>query len=167
MDAARYYATRESAGNVARFDALPEYATSPLFTHAGRAALDDATELTRDKKVDPGTFARLRQHYSKREICDIVWLASEHLYNMTNVGLNIGSDGLVRARPGRGGAASRPDRPVSPRPFHSVPLGGGGYLPQVAIRVGEVPAPLGGGRLLHDGAARHLRGEDGLVHRRA
>lgn len=105
MDAARYYATRQSPGNVARFDALPEYATSPLFTRAERAALDYATELTRDKKVDPGTFARLRQHYSEREICDIVWLvASEHLYNMTNVGLNIGSDGLCelsQTRPGR------------------------------------------------------------------
>ena len=37
----------------------------------------------------------LAQHYSEREICDIVWLvASEHLYNVTNIGLNIGSDGL-------------------------------------------------------------------------
>ena len=30
-----------------------------------------------------------------REICEIVWLvASEHLYNMTNIGLNIHSDML-------------------------------------------------------------------------
>ena len=41
------------------------------------------------------TFARLKRHYSEREICEIVWLvASEHLYNLTNSGLNIGSDGL-------------------------------------------------------------------------
>ncbi len=45
--------------NLARFDALPDYRASPLFTDAERAALDYATELTRDKKVDPGTFARL------------------------------------------------------------------------------------------------------------
>jgi hypothetical protein len=33
--------------------------------------------------------------WSGREICDIVWLvASEHLNNMTNIGLGIGSDGL-------------------------------------------------------------------------
>jgi hypothetical protein len=45
--------------------------------------------------VSPGTFATLRRFYSEGEICDIVWLiASEHLYNMTNVGLNIESDGL-------------------------------------------------------------------------
>jgi alkylhydroperoxidase family enzyme len=95
MDAARWYATRDSAASQARFDALPEYRTSPLFTEAERAALDYATELTAGKKVEPATFARLAQHYPEREICDIVWLvASEHLNNMTNIGLNIGSDGL-------------------------------------------------------------------------
>jgi alkylhydroperoxidase family enzyme len=95
MDAARWYALRESADNRARFDALPEYPTSPLFTDAERAALDYATELTTDKKVGADTFARLARFYSEREICDIVWLvASEHLNNMTNIGLNIGSDSL-------------------------------------------------------------------------
>jgi alkylhydroperoxidase family enzyme len=95
MDAARWYAMKESAANLARFDALPDYQASPLFTDAERAALDYATELTRDKKVDASTFARLTRYYSEREICGIVWLvASEHLYNMTNIGLNIGSDGL-------------------------------------------------------------------------
>jgi hypothetical protein len=44
------------------------------------------TDLTREKKVD---------HFSERQICEIVWLvASEHLYNMTNIGLNIHSDML-------------------------------------------------------------------------
>jgi alkylhydroperoxidase family enzyme len=95
MDATRWYATRKSPDNAARLDALPEYRTSPLFTEAERAALDYATELTTSKQVEPGTFARLARHYGEREICDIVWLvASEHLYNMNNIGLNIGSDGL-------------------------------------------------------------------------
>ena len=81
--------------SLARLDALPEYRTSPLFTDAQRAALDYATELTQDKKVGPGTFVRLSRYYNEREICDIVWLvASEHLNNITNIGLNIGSDGL-------------------------------------------------------------------------
>jgi len=98
MDAARYYAMKQ-LGDTARFDALDDYGTSPLFTDAERAALDYATELTRDKKVAPGTFARLERHYSEREICDIVWLvASEHVYNLTNIGLNIGSDGLCTLR---------------------------------------------------------------------
>jgi alkylhydroperoxidase family enzyme len=95
MDATRWYAMKESPESLARLDALPEYRTSPLFTDAQRAALDYATELTASKTIDPGTFERLTRHYSEREICDIVWLvASEHLYNMTNVGLGIGSDGL-------------------------------------------------------------------------
>ena len=81
--------------NQAKFDALDQYRTSALFNDAERAALDYVTELTRDKKVDPGTFARLSRYYSEPEVCEIVWLvASEHLYNMTNTGLNIHSDML-------------------------------------------------------------------------
>lgn len=100
MDATRWYAMKKSPDNLARFDALPQYRTSPLFTEAERAALDYATELTSSKKVDPATFARLRNFYSEREICDIVWLvASEHLYNVSNIGLNIGSDGLCQLSP--------------------------------------------------------------------
>jgi alkylhydroperoxidase family enzyme len=99
MDAARWYALRESPDNAARFDALAEYQTSPLFTDAERAALNYATELTTRKQVGPDTFARLARHYNEREICDIVWLvASEHLYNMSNIGLNIGSDGLCEVK---------------------------------------------------------------------
>src|SRR5215472_17109385 len=67
MDAARYYAMRE-LGDTARFDALAEYKTSPLFTEAERAALDYATELTRDKNVERATFDRLKAHYTVREI---------------------------------------------------------------------------------------------------
>ncbi len=89
----------KAAMNQSKFDALEEYGTSPLFTGAERAALDYATELTRDKKVDPGTFARMASHYSEREICEIVWLvASEHFYNMTNIGLNIHSDMLCEIK---------------------------------------------------------------------
>jgi len=95
MDAARWYATKESPDNIARFDALEEYRASPLFTDAERSALDYVTELTTNKKVSSVTFARLAERYSEREICDIVWLvASEHLYNISNIGLNIGSDGF-------------------------------------------------------------------------
>jgi alkylhydroperoxidase family enzyme len=95
MDASRAYVMTTEPGDLARLDALPEYETSTLFTDAQRAALDYATELTRDKQVQPRTFARLTRYYNEREICDIVWLvASEHLNNMTNIGLGIGSDGL-------------------------------------------------------------------------
>lgn len=94
IDIGRAFAIR-AAMNQPKFDALEEYRTSPLFTDAERAALDYATELTENKKVNPDTFARMASHYSERQICEIVWLvASEHLYNMTNIGLNIHSDML-------------------------------------------------------------------------
>lgn len=92
MDIGRLFVIRASM-NEAKFDALPDYRTSSLFTEAERAALDYVTELTSDKKVAPETFERLRRHYSERAICEIVWLvASEHFYNLANLGLNIHSD---------------------------------------------------------------------------
>jgi len=94
MDIGRSFAIKATM-NEAKFNALEEYRTSSLFTGAERVALDYVTELTKEKKVDPNTFARLIRHYSEREICEIVWLvASEHLYNMTNIGLKIHSDML-------------------------------------------------------------------------
>ena len=87
--------TIQAKMNQAKFDALEQYATSPLFSEGERAVLDYVTELTRDKKADPEKFARLAAHYSPRAICEIVWLvATEHVYNMTNIGLNIHSDML-------------------------------------------------------------------------
>ena len=94
MDIGRSFTIKASM-NQAKFDALEQYCTSALFTDGERAALDYVTELTKDKKVNPDTFARMSRFYSEREICEIVWLvASEHLYNMTNIGLNIHSDML-------------------------------------------------------------------------
>ena len=94
MDIGRYFAIKESM-NMAKFDALEQYNTSPLFNDAERAALDYVTELTRDKKINPATFTRMARHYSERQICEIVYLvATEHVYNITNIGLNIHSDML-------------------------------------------------------------------------
>ncbi len=94
IDIGRYFVIK-SGLNEAKFDAINDYATSPLFSDAERAMLDYVTELTHDKNVKPDTFARLAKHYSERAICDIVWLvASEHVYNITNIGLNIHSDML-------------------------------------------------------------------------
>jgi alkylhydroperoxidase family enzyme len=94
MDIGRSFVIKSSM-NEAKFDALDQYRTSPLFTEAERVGLDYVTELTETKHVNPETFARLARHYSERQICEIVWLVgSEHLYNMTNIGLNIHSDML-------------------------------------------------------------------------
>ncbi|MGC1781894.1 MAG: carboxymuconolactone decarboxylase family protein [Acidobacteriaceae bacterium] len=98
IDIGRWF-TIQTSMNQAKFDALEQYRTSSLFTDAERAALDYATELTRDKKVKPETFTRMSAYYSEREICEIVWLvASEHFYNVTNIGLNIHSDMLCDIR---------------------------------------------------------------------
>ena len=94
IDIGRYFTIKTSM-NQAKFDALGQYPTSSLFSDAERAALDYVTELATDKKVEPETFSRLARYYSERQICEIVWLvASKHLYNMTNIGLNIHSDML-------------------------------------------------------------------------
>jgi len=94
IDIGRYVAIK-SGMDEAKFEALNDYAASPLFSEAERALLDYVTELVCDKKVKPETFARLAMHYSERQICEVVWLvASEHVYNMTNIGLNIHSDML-------------------------------------------------------------------------
>jgi alkylhydroperoxidase family enzyme len=94
IDIGRSFAIKASM-NEAKFDALGQYEKSPLFSEAERAALDYVTELTKNKKVGPEVFERMASHYSEREVCEIVWLvASEHFYNMTNIGLNIHSDML-------------------------------------------------------------------------
>jgi alkylhydroperoxidase family enzyme len=94
MDIGRMFVVKAQMDE-AKFEALPEYRTSPLFSEAERAALDYVTELTRDRKVAPETFERMKKHFSERAICEIVWLvASEHFYNVTNIGLNIHSDML-------------------------------------------------------------------------
>jgi alkylhydroperoxidase family enzyme len=106
IDGQRWFVTRKTPQHLPKLDALHDYRISPLFGDRQRAALDFATELTEHKHVSPETFAALARHYSEREICDIVWLvSSEHLYNLNNLGLNIGSDGLCRVSSNRNQAA--------------------------------------------------------------
>ncbi len=95
MDAGRWAALRGSVSLKEKFDSLGEYRTSPLFSEAERAALDYVTEVTLNKHAAPESFDRLARYLSEREICEVAWLiASEHLYNMSNNALNIGSDGM-------------------------------------------------------------------------
>jgi Uncharacterized conserved protein len=94
IDTGRWAAAKASM-NVAKFDALDQYETSSLFSEKERVALQYATELTKDKTVNPIIFKRMANYYTEQEICEIVFLvASEHLYNLTNIGLNIHSDML-------------------------------------------------------------------------
>ena len=63
--------TIRASMNQAKFDALEEYRPSRVFTDAQRTALDYVTELTKNRTVNPDTFARLTQYYSEHEICEI------------------------------------------------------------------------------------------------
>ncbi|HET6225887.1 MAG TPA: carboxymuconolactone decarboxylase family protein [Bacteroidia bacterium] len=91
--------TVQASMNQAKFDALENYNTSSLFSEAERAMLDFVTLLTRERRMDQETFAKLKKHYSEREICEIVWIIStEFYYNIGNIGLNIHSDMLCEVR---------------------------------------------------------------------
>ncbi|HLN12485.1 MAG TPA: carboxymuconolactone decarboxylase family protein, partial [bacterium] len=80
---------------IEKFDALPDYRTSPLFSARERAALAYAEEATRHKRVSDATFEELRRHCSESEIVEITWVnAVENYYNLINLPLEIGSDGL-------------------------------------------------------------------------
>jgi len=78
-----------------KLEALPSYRTSPLFDARERAALAYVEEATRHKHVSDATFAELQRHFNEREIVEITWLnALENYYNLINLPLGIGSDGL-------------------------------------------------------------------------
>lgn len=94
-DAGRWYITEKQPHLLPKLDALYDYQSSPLFSEQERAALDYASELTEHKHISPDTFTAVSRHYSEREICEIVWVvASNHLNNINNLGLGIGSDGF-------------------------------------------------------------------------
>jgi alkylhydroperoxidase family enzyme len=94
-DLGRSLALRQKLGLEGKFDALLNYRIDPAFTVRERAALAYVEEATRNKRVSDETFAALRAQFSEREIVEITLLnAIENLYNLTNLPLGIGSDGL-------------------------------------------------------------------------
>jgi alkylhydroperoxidase family enzyme len=78
-----------------KFNALPGYRTSPLFSDKERAALAYAEETTRNKRVSDGTFDELQEYFSDTEIVEITILtALQNFDNLLNLPLGIDSDGL-------------------------------------------------------------------------
>ncbi len=107
MDSNRWAAINKESVPAAKLDALSDYDSSGHFDARERAALEFVTEVARDKHASPGTFADLRSQFSEREICELTWLvASEHLYNINNIALNIGSAGMCEAPPVESGATT-------------------------------------------------------------
>jgi alkylhydroperoxidase family enzyme len=87
--------TIQASMNQAKFDALHEYQTNPLFSEKEKTLLDFVTMLARDRKMEPEMFSKLAKHYDERSICEIIWItATEFYYNIGNIGLNIHSDML-------------------------------------------------------------------------
>lgn len=92
-----------------KLDALPDYASSALFTPSERAALAYAEAVTRDLHVKDGVFDELRRHFDEREIVEITWLtAVENYYNRLAIPLGLESDGLCELATRRLGAMPAP-----------------------------------------------------------
>ncbi|MGH2639211.1 MAG: carboxymuconolactone decarboxylase family protein, partial [Rhabdochlamydiaceae bacterium] len=102
LDFGRMMAVRENM-SMEKFNALPGYRTSPLFSDKERAALAYAEEATRNKRVTDGTFNELREYFSDWEIVEITILtAIQNFENLLNVPLGIDSDGLCAIAESRG-----------------------------------------------------------------
>ena len=69
IDIARSFTIKASM-NEAKFDALEQYRTSPLFTDVERAALDYVTKLTTDKKVNPDICPPVSPLFRARDLRD-------------------------------------------------------------------------------------------------
>jgi alkylhydroperoxidase family enzyme len=83
-----------------KIEALPDYATSPLFDEAERVALAYADAMTlSDRDVDDDLFARLRAHYDDDAIVEltatIAWENASSTFNRT---LRVPSQGLWKRR---------------------------------------------------------------------
>jgi alkylhydroperoxidase family enzyme len=71
-----------------KLDALPEYATSPLFSEVERLVLRYAEEMTRNVQVDPGQIAALRQHLSPEALVQLTLsVAAANFTNRSNEAL--------------------------------------------------------------------------------
>ncbi|RJY10062.1 carboxymuconolactone decarboxylase family protein [Aurantiacibacter aquimixticola] len=76
-------AVKQAGGDEAKVAAVWEYATSPLFTKAERAALDLALAAAQQPNASNDEhFEALRAHYSERQILEIVAMIS--LFGLLN-----------------------------------------------------------------------------------
>jgi AhpD family alkylhydroperoxidase len=79
-----------------RFKALPDFASSSLFSERERAVLAYTEEVTHRRSVSDAVFETLRKHASEREIVEITWLnAVGNFFNLMAVPLGLESDGFT------------------------------------------------------------------------
>ncbi len=79
-----------------KIDAIPDHATSPLFTDAEKVALEYADAMTdTSRDVSDELFARLRQHYDDDTIVELTMIiAWENASSRFNRAFRIPSQGL-------------------------------------------------------------------------
>ena len=79
-----------------KIDALPNHATSPLFTDAEKAALEYADAMTdTSRDVSDELFARLRQHYDEDTIVELTMIVAwENASSRFNRAFRIPSQGF-------------------------------------------------------------------------
>ena len=79
-----------------KIDALPEYATSDLYTNEERVALELADCMTiPDREVSDDLFQRLRQFYSDDALVELTaTIAWENASSKFNRALRVASQGL-------------------------------------------------------------------------
>ena len=82
--------------SVEKIDALPRYATSPLYDEAERVALEYADAMTiTGQDVGDELFARLRRHYTDDALVELTAIiAWENASAKFNRALRIPSQGL-------------------------------------------------------------------------
>lgn len=94
VDIGRAQAVQEQIG-LEKFNALPDWRTSPLFHDRQRAALAYVEEVNRTRRASNETFAELRKHFDERGVVELTILnAVENYFNYLNLPLGIEEDGL-------------------------------------------------------------------------
>jgi alkylhydroperoxidase family enzyme len=81
--------------------ALPDYATSPLYSEAERAALEYADAVTlSDRDVDDELFARVRRYYDDDTLVELTAIVAwENASSKFNRAFRVPSQGLWKRAP--------------------------------------------------------------------
>jgi alkylhydroperoxidase family enzyme len=81
--------------------ALPDYATSPLYSEAERAALEYADAVTlSDRDVDDALFARVRRFYDDDALVELTAIVAwENASSKFNRAFRVPSQGLWKRAP--------------------------------------------------------------------
>ncbi len=76
-----------------KFNALPGFETSALFSERERAVLAYTGEVTRTRNASDAVFEGLRKHCNEKQIVEITWLnAVGNFFNLMGVPLQLESD---------------------------------------------------------------------------